>query len=51
MVGVQSALITVPVNILLVFLFNAIRMKELPVKVNDDVENGTSDDEGSGECL
>uniref|UniRef100_A0A7M5V1G8 Polycystic kidney disease protein 1-like 2 n=2 Tax=Clytia hemisphaerica TaxID=252671 RepID=A0A7M5V1G8_9CNID len=47
MVGVQSALITVPVNILLVFLFNAIRMKELPVKVIDDIENGSSDDDES----
>lgn len=46
MVGVQSAFITVPINIILVALFKSIRMKE-PVNdiVKPDIEHGNTDDE------
>ena len=46
MVGVQSAFITVPVNIILVALFRSIKMKEPVTDTKPDIENGTSEDEG-----
>ena len=48
MVGVQSAFITVPVNIILVALFKSIKMKE-PINdtIKPDIENGNTDDDES----
>ena len=51
MVGVQSAFITVPVNIILVALFKSIRTKE-PINdaiIKPDIEHGNTDDESDTE--
>ena len=51
MVGIQSAFITIPVNIILVALFKSIKMKESEeqsAEVKPDLENGSGDEDPFG---